>query len=73
MLVGATMSGKTELVRTLAQALSINYSDRKTQIHKINPKSISIGQLYGDSDPLTHEWSDGILARIVRESSEDKN
>ena len=33
---------------------------------------MTIGQLYGDVDPLTHEWSDGILARVVRESAADE-
>ena len=43
------------------------YQPVKTYI--LNPKAVSMGELYGEVNKLTLEWQDGLMATIVRITS----
>lgn len=38
----------------------------KVDTFVINPKCVTLGELFGQTDPNTMEWSDGLLASAVR-------
>lgn len=69
MLVGPTGGGKTSSLRALVKSmrkLQILPGFEDVKVNTINPKAVTMGQLYGQTDPLTQEWTNGILAKIVR-------
>uniref|UniRef100_A0A8C3IXY3 Dynein axonemal heavy chain 6 n=1 Tax=Chrysemys picta bellii TaxID=8478 RepID=A0A8C3IXY3_CHRPI len=78
MLVGPTGGGKTTVYQILAQTLGVLheageenpfYQPVKTYI--LNPKSITMGELYGEVNNLTLEWKDGLMGLSVRAAVND--
>jgi len=66
MIVGPTGGGKSLVLRTLANArLHADGTSVKSWI--VNPKAQTLNELYGVMDPVTRDWTDGVLSRIFRE------
>ncbi|XP_041836448.1 dynein heavy chain 1, axonemal isoform X2 [Melanotaenia boesemani] len=74
MLVGPPGSGKTKCYETLGAAITALEGQpaargglyQAVQMYVLNPKSVTVGQLYGEYDWLTHKWTDGIFPALLR-------
>ena len=73
MVVGLTLTGKTCCHKLLAHALSQLKRDGDesphydvTHRHTLNPKSVTMGELYGSVNAMTQEWTDGLVPTLVR-------
>lgn len=38
-----------------------------TKLYTMNPKACTVVELYGTLDPITRDWTDGLLSNIFRE------
>ncbi|XP_068013204.1 dynein axonemal heavy chain 10, partial [Melanerpes formicivorus] len=65
MVVGPTGGGKSVVINALCQAQS--KLGLLTKLYTMNPKAMSVIELYGILDPITRDWTDGVLSNIFRE------
>uniref|UniRef100_A0A8C2ZK56 Dynein axonemal heavy chain 2 n=1 Tax=Cyclopterus lumpus TaxID=8103 RepID=A0A8C2ZK56_CYCLU len=77
MLVGKTGSAKSVTWRTLQIVLSSLHRKGEpgfclVQDYPLNPKAMSLGELYGENDLSTNEWSDGVLSSLMRSACADE-
>ncbi|KAK7909361.1 hypothetical protein WMY93_014045 [Mugilogobius chulae] len=77
MLVGKTGSGKTVTWRVLQSALTALNNKKVPGFqavldYPLNPKSVSLGELYGENNLSTNEWSDGVLSSLMRTACADE-
>ncbi|KAE8635010.1 hypothetical protein XENTR_v10002490 [Xenopus tropicalis] len=65
MVVGPTGGGKSVVINTLC--LAQTKLGLVTKLYTLNPKAMSVIELYGILDPATRDWTDGVLSNIFRE------
>ncbi|XP_050519336.1 dynein axonemal heavy chain 6 [Diabrotica virgifera virgifera] len=73
MLVGPTGGGKSEILKTLNRTLTRMHHNgikgpqfRPVRTYTMNPKAITAGELYGEINPFTLEWKDGLMGITMR-------
>ncbi|CAO2643769.1 Dynein axonemal heavy chain 2 [Lemmus lemmus] len=77
MIVGGTGSSKTTSWKILQASLTslCRAGDPNFNIVRefpLNPKALSLGELYGEYDLSTNEWTDGILSSVMRAACADE-
>lgn len=70
MLVGNPFGGKTSLIHLLAETLclqnKLGQGEEKVEYETVNPKALTIAQLYGCFDDVSRVWSNGVVANTFR-------
>jgi len=79
MLVGSAGTGKSTVYRTLASSLtqlneegSPDSAHQKVHYYPLNPKAITLGELYGQVSRTTGDFTDGIVPILVRAAKDDQ-
>lgn len=77
MIVGETGAGKSAVwklllgtLNRLSGTLPEKFVSAKT--FPINPKSLSLAELYGEFNIATNEWADGVLSNVMRSACADE-
>ncbi|KAJ3336288.1 Dynein heavy chain 10, axonemal, partial [Gonapodya sp. JEL0774] len=65
MVVGPSGGGKSIVIETLSKAQT--KLGLTTKLAILNPKAVTVNELYGVLDPITRDWTDGLLSNIFRD------
>jgi dynein heavy chain len=69
MLVGATCSGKTTcykvLVKAYSESIKLGGDEHPAQFYVLNPKSLTNKQMFGYSDLVSKEWTEGSIILLI--------
>lgn len=75
MLVGMTGTGKTTCAKILAKSLTQLYGEsladpwyKPVHIDVLNPKSVTMGELFGETNIYTNEWTEGLVSKLVKDA-----
>ncbi|KAJ3217500.1 Dynein heavy chain 2, axonemal [Dinochytrium kinnereticum] len=77
MVVGDSGSGKSTVWKLLQSTLThlsktCPESYVPAKIFPLNPKAVSLGELYGENNIVSNEWTDGILSNVMRTACSDE-
>ncbi|XP_046574741.1 LOW QUALITY PROTEIN: dynein axonemal heavy chain 2-like [Haliotis rubra] len=77
MIVGSTQAGKTVYWKILQSSMTRLNKEGDTGYQQVkdfplNPKALSLGELYGEFDLSTNEWTDGVLSSVMRQTCADE-
>jgi dynein heavy chain len=75
MLVGLTGTGKTTCAKILGKALTQLNGEgeqhpwyKPVHIDTLNPKSVTMGELFGETNIYTNEWTEGLVSKLVKDA-----
>ncbi|XP_011309286.1 dynein heavy chain 2, axonemal [Fopius arisanus] len=78
MIIGESNSGKSVTWKTLHNTITAmkkhgKFGFEAVHVYPINPKALSLGELYGEYNLKTGEWFDGVIPAIMRKTCSDES
>ncbi|XP_041988681.1 dynein axonemal heavy chain 2 isoform X2 [Aricia agestis] len=77
-ILGDTNTAKSVSWKMLAAALTRLHNENvpgfeRVHVFPMNPKALTLGELYGEYNLSTGEWKDGVLSSIMRSACQDES